>query len=83
MAVLEVAQAAVDQLGGLARGLAGEVAPFAQGHRQAAQGRVPGDGRAGRAAADHQDVEDVLGEPGQRRPTGNAGSASTYSLRAM
>ena len=55
--VLEVAQPAVDQLAGAARGAGGEVALFDQGHRQAAAGGVEGDPAAGHAATDDEHVE--------------------------
>ena len=55
----------------------GEVARVAQGHVQAAQGRVARDRRAGRATADHEHVEDVVGEPSQRgRPAARPMGAS-------
>ena len=58
--VLEVAQAAVDQLGGARRGAAGEVAHLAQEHGQAAAGSVAGDAAAVDAATDDGQVEDLL-----------------------
>jgi hypothetical protein len=57
VAVLQVAEAAVNQLRRTAGGLAGEVAGVAQGDVEAAQGGVARDAGAGRPAADDQDVD--------------------------
>ena len=65
LAVLQVAQAAVDQPGGAPRGPRGEVVLLHQGHRETARRGVQGDARAGDPAPDHQHVEPVLGHPGQ------------------
>ena len=88
IAVLQVAQAAVDQLRRVAGGLAGEVAGVDQRHREAAQGRVARDRRAGRAAADDEEVERLGREPGQRgraRASGppSPGHSCDHSLSAM
>ena len=56
LVLLEVAQAAVDQLGGRRRGRAGEIAALDQQHRQAAAGGVARDAGAVDAAADDQQV---------------------------
>ena len=65
--LLEVAQAAVDQLARAARGAGGEVALLEQRDRQPAAGGVERAARARRAAADDDDVEDLLAHPLQRR----------------
>ena len=57
VAHLQVAQAAVDQLGGRARGLAGEVAALHERDAQAGARSEPGDGAAHDAAADDEQVE--------------------------
>src|SRR5215470_8224496 len=54
---LEIAQAAVDQLGGLRGGAGGEVSLLEQGDGSAAQGEVARYPGAGHAAADHDGVE--------------------------
>src|SRR5512146_2162310 len=54
---LEVAQAAVDQLGGLRGGAGSEVALLEQSDGGPAQHEVAGHPRAGHAAADHHHVE--------------------------
>ena len=64
--VPQVAEAAVDHLRGAARGAGGEVVALDQGHRVAAGGGVEGDPGAGHPAADHDDVEALLLEGGQR-----------------
>ena len=64
--LLEVAEAAVDELGGLRRGPRGQVAALDQGGAQAPGGGVEGDAGAGDAAADDEDVEAA------RRPAGAA-----------
>ena len=56
LVVLEVAQAAVDQLRGGRRGRAGEIVLLDQQHRQAAPRGVARDAGAVDAAADHQQV---------------------------
>ena len=61
--LLEVAQPAVDQLGGAARGPRGEVPGLHQRHRQAAGGGVQRRAGAGRAAADHEHVEGLGAQP--------------------
>jgi hypothetical protein len=86
VAVLQVSQPSVDELRGVAGGLAGKVAVLAQGHAEAAQGRVPGHRRAGGAAPDHQDVEALVGQPGQRRlspPSPSHGAPARQSVRPM
>jgi len=74
VAVLEVAEAAVDEAGGAAGGAAGEVVALHEGHAQAAQGGIAGGASAGDAAADDQDIKGVgregaqtLGAGGRRR----------------
>jgi hypothetical protein len=57
--VLQVAQAAVDQLGGTARGAGGEVGALDQGHAVAARGGVERDAGPGDATADDGEVERV------------------------
>ncbi|MDT4852716.1 hypothetical protein FQZ97_869580 [compost metagenome] len=59
--VLQVAQAAVDQLAAGGRGMSGEVVLFAKEHRQSAPCGIRRDTDAIDAAADHGDVVD-LGE---------------------
>ena len=63
--VLQVAQAAVDELRRAAAGARGEVGLLDQRHAVAARGRVERHPGAGDPAADHQHVE-VLGRPGPR-----------------
>ena len=65
LALLQVAQAAVDELGGLRRRARGEVVALDERRAKAAGGGVEGDADAGDAAADHQDVERVVGESAQ------------------
>ena len=57
--VLEVAQAAVDELGAAGRGVGREVVLLAQQHREPAAGGIAGDARAVDAAADDEQVEAV------------------------
>ena len=57
VAVLEVAQAAMDHLEGIGRGGAGEVGPLDQRHGEAALGRVQGGGGTEDATADHHQIE--------------------------
>ena len=57
VALLEVAEAAVDELGALRRGAGGEVVALDEGGPQPAGGGVEGGADAGDAAADDQDVE--------------------------
>ena len=54
---LEVAHAAVDELGGARAGARREVVPLDQGDREAAGRRVEGDAGARRPAADDEDVK--------------------------
>ena len=61
--LLEVAQAAVDELAGAAGGAGREVALLHQRDGEPPAGRVQGDAAAGDAAADHQHVEVLGGEP--------------------
>ena len=56
VALLEVAHAAVDQLGGAAGGALAEVALLDEAHGVAARGGIDGDADAGRPAADHGHV---------------------------
>jgi hypothetical protein len=60
LALLQVAQAAVDQLGGLGGGARGEVVALDQGGLQAPGGGVEGHAAPGDAAADDEDVEVAL-----------------------
>jgi hypothetical protein len=62
VAVLEVADAAVDEAGGAAGGAGGEVLAFDEGDAEAAEGGIAGDTGAGDAAADDEDVEFLGGE---------------------
>jgi hypothetical protein len=57
---LQVAQAAVDELGGLRRGAGGEVALLEERDGDAAKGEVARDARAGHTAPDHDHVERCL-----------------------
>ena len=57
--VLQIAQAAMDQLGGGGRSAAGKVALFQQQHRQAAAGGIARNAAAVDAAADDGEVEPV------------------------
>jgi len=57
LVVLEIAQAAVDQLRRLAAGAAREVALLDHRDQEPAHGRVAGDARAVDAAADDEEVE--------------------------
>ena len=61
--LLQIAQAAVEQLGRPARGSGGEVARLDQSHGQPTGGRVERRTGAGDAAADHDDVERFVGQP--------------------
>src|SRR5262249_5096337 len=54
---LEIAQAAVDELGGLRGGAGGEVALLEERHGRSAEGEIAGYAGAGHAAADHDGVE--------------------------
>ena len=65
VALLEVAQSPVDELGALRRGAAGEVVGFDQRRAQAPGGGVEGDPDAGDPAADDEHVE-VLVRRGAR-----------------
>ncbi len=56
-AVLEIAQAAMDQLGGGRGGAGGEIVHLDQQHAQAAAGGVAGEAGAVDAAADDGEVE--------------------------
>ena len=78
---LQVAQAAVDQLAGAAGGAGGEVALLDERHGEAATGGVERDAAARDAAADHEHVEHLGGQPLElaaagvpRRPAGRPGS---------
>ena len=55
--MLEIAQAAMDQLGRGGRGAAGEIVHLGEKDAVAAPGRIAGDAAAVDAAADHHDVE--------------------------
>ena len=73
IALLEVAQPPVDELGALRRRAAGEVLGLDEGGAQAAGGGVEGDPDAGDAAADDEHVERLARQalehrrPGERR----------------
>ena len=60
--LLEVAQAAVEELGRPRRRAGGEVALLDEGRRETAGGRVEGDAAAGDAATDDEHVELLRGE---------------------
>ena len=60
--LLEVAQAAVEELGRPGRRAGGEVALLDEGGRQATRGRVEGDAAARHAASDDEHVEVLGGE---------------------
>jgi hypothetical protein len=51
VAILQVAQTAVDEFRRLAGGLTGKVATLTQGHLQAARGRIAGNGSPGGSPA--------------------------------
>ncbi len=57
IAVLQVAQAAVDQLGAGAAGGRGEITLVDEGDAPAVQGRVQGDAGAGDAAPDNEQIK--------------------------
>ena len=78
---LQVAQTAVDELGGSAGGGTGEVAGVDHGDLQAGLGRGPGDGRAEDAAPDHQQVVGGLAE--QLAGLGAGGGAAGGALGAQ
>ena len=78
---LQVAQAAVDQLARPARGAAGPVPRLDDRRGQAAGHGVEGAARADDAAADDQDVELVLGHPGDRLAPAPAGTAPSRQVR--
>ena len=67
LALLEVAKAAVDQLGALRRRARGEVVALDERGAQPAAGGVEGDADAGDAAADHHHVEGLVGQAAQHR----------------
>ena len=62
LALRQVAQAAVNQLGGTRRGCAGEVATLDERDSQSAHRRVTRDRRAVYPAADDREVEAVTGK---------------------
>jgi hypothetical protein len=72
LVVLEIAQAAVDQLAAARAGTLAEIALLAQEHFQAAAGRVARDPGTVHAAADHQDVDPRLGHAESARAHGVA-----------
>jgi hypothetical protein len=90
--LLEVAQAAVDELGGAAGGARGKVPRLDQGDRQPPAGGVQRGPRAGRATADDDDVKGLLAEspdrllallgPQDRRIGGRAGGGWAGGGRA-
>ena len=63
--LLQVAQAAVDQLAGPAGRAGGQVAGLDQGHLEPAGRGVQGRAGAGHPAADDQDVELLVAQPPQ------------------
>jgi hypothetical protein len=65
VAVLEVADAAVDEAGGAAGGAGGEVLALDEGDLETAEGGIAGDATPGDAAADDEEVEDLGGESEQ------------------
>ncbi|MCY1325845.1 hypothetical protein D9M69_113330 [compost metagenome] len=58
--MLEIAQAAMNELGGAGRGAGGEIVHFGQGDRVSAADRVARDAASVDAAADDEDVVDCL-----------------------
>ncbi len=88
VAVLEVADAAVDEAGGAAGGAGGEVLALDEGDAQAPEGGIASGARAGDAAADDEDIELLGGEGaqalgarrgrlGRRRRKGREGAGAT------
>ena len=75
--LLEVAQAAVDQLAGTAAGAGGPVASFQQRGRQPARRRVERASGADHAAADDNDVEGLALQPFQGGDPGFGTEAHT------
>ena len=69
VALLEVAQPAVDELRGLRRRARGEVVALDERGAQPAGRGVEGDPRAGDAAADDEHVEVLVAEPRERSRT--------------
>jgi hypothetical protein len=67
LAVAEIADATVDQLGALRRGAFGEIRLLKQGGAVAPRRRVQGDGESGRPAPDHEEIPGfgIVGEPGK------------------
>ncbi len=82
IALLKVTQAAVDQLGGPGRRPGREVVRFDQGGAQAPGGGVEGDAATGDPPADHDDVEALVGEGGQRGSAIEAGGCADGPARA-
>ena len=76
LALAQVPQPAVDQLGRRRRRARGEVVPLDQGRRQPPGGGVEGHAGAGDPAADDQDVEAPPGQGGQ-----GGGSIEPWSVR--
>ncbi len=60
--VLQVAESAMNELAGAARGPRGEVGALHERHAEPARGGVERHPRAGDAPADHDEIEFVLGE---------------------
>ena len=82
VALLEVAQAAVDELGALRRRPAGEVVGLDEGGAQAAGGGVEGHPGAGDAAADDEHVERLGGQALEhRRPVERRDAAGRRGAR--
>ena len=73
LVVLEIAQAAVDQLAAGGRGVLGEVVLLAQQHRQAAAGGIARDAGAVDPAADDQKVDRLLRRQALLSPAGHHG----------
>src|ERR1017187_3804794 len=57
IALLEIAESPVDQLGGTAGGAAGKIRLFDQPHVESAERRIPGDTCPKNASANDQDVK--------------------------
>jgi hypothetical protein len=80
LAVFEVAQPAVDQLGARRRGVRGQVVLLGQHHAPAAAGQVAGDAAAIDAAAHDQHV---AVQRGSRGVTGVAGAGEAFGKRCL
>jgi len=80
IAVLEIAKAAVDEAGGLARGLAREVAGLDERDGDPAQSGVADDAGSRRAASDDQQLELFVREPFERGRARGGGRLSRPCL---